>query len=129
MARRRKGRSWAPAVADLGARRRAFEELVARALDNLPEEFRSKLDNVEVVIEDDAGRLAPLGLYQGIPQTERGQDYSGVLPDVITIYRWPIERRARSAEELEREVRTTVIHEVAHHFGISDERLRELGYD
>ena len=67
-----------------------------------------------------------LGLYQGIPQTERDASYSWVLPDVITIYRAPIEARAGSEEELEGEVRRTVLHEIAHHFGISDERLREI---
>ncbi|MGH3113179.1 MAG: metallopeptidase family protein [Gaiellaceae bacterium] len=83
---------------------------------------------MQIVIEDQ-GSPGLLGLYQGIPQTRRDPgSYFGVLPDVITIYREPIESRARTAEELEREVRITVWHEIAHHFGISDERLRELGW-
>lgn len=103
--------------------------MVARALDELPEEFRRRLDNVEIVIEDLPGRGDLLGLYHGIPQTDRGMGYAGVLPDKITIYQVPIERRAKSPEDLERQVRVTVLHEIAHHFGISDERLRELGWD
>lgn len=84
--------------------------------------------NVEVIVEDAPGREGLLGLYEGIPQPSRGAGYAGVLPDRITIYRLPIEARARSDEDLEREVRKTVWHEIAHHFGISDERLRELGW-
>lgn len=97
-------------------------------MDELPEEFRDRLENVEVVVEDAPGTEALLGLYHGIPQTKRDRGYAGVLPDVITIYRLPLEARARTPEELAREVRRTVWHEVAHHFGISDERLRELGW-
>jgi predicted Zn-dependent protease with MMP-like domain len=115
-------------VSDLARRRRDFETLVAEALDDLPAEFRDRLDNVEVVIEDAPGREGLLGLYHGIPQTKRGSGYAGVLPDVITIYRLPLEARARTPERLRDEVRRTVWHEIAHHFGISDERLRELGW-
>lgn len=84
--------------------------------------------NVEVIVEDASEREGLLGLYEGIPQTSRGPSYAGVLPDRITIYRLPIEARAGSDEELAEQVRRTVWHEVAHHFGISDERLNELGW-
>lgn len=129
MPKRKIGDTWLPTVRERLRRRREFEDLVARALDELPEEFQQHLENVEVIVEDSLPPGAMLGLYVGIPKTDRGLDYSGVLPDVITIYRAPIEQRARSRDDLEREVRTTVLHEIAHHFGISDERLRELGYD
>jgi predicted Zn-dependent protease with MMP-like domain len=102
--------------------------LVADALDELPEEFRSRLSNVEIVVEDQPDHETLLGLYHGIPQTKRGSGYAGVLPDLITIYRLPIEARARTPEQLAHDVRRTVWHEIAHHFGISDERLRELGW-
>lgn len=128
MARRRTGTTWRDAVSRRAADRARFESLVAKALDDLPEEFRLRLENVEVVVEDAPGRADLLGLYQGIPQTERGAGYAGVLPDKITIFRLPIEARARSPEHLEEEVRKTVWHEIAHHFGITDERLRELGW-
>ena len=111
----------------LDARTR-FAELVERALEELPEEFRRRLENVQIVVED-AGAPGVLGLYHGIPQTERGpSSYAGVLPDVISIYRQPIEARARDEEDLAHQVKVTVWHEIAHHFGISDERLRELGW-
>lgn len=129
MARKKIGSSWAPAVGRLSSSRKTFEQLVADALDSLPEEFRRKLSNVEVIIEDGPASPSLLGLYHGIPQTERGNDYTGVLPDVITIYRRAIEARAGTDADLAREVRATVIHEIAHHFGISDERLGELGVD
>ena len=125
MARKQLGPSWAPAVADRLARSRRFHALVADALDSLPDDIRARLDNVEIVVED-TGAPDTLGLYHGIPQTERDAGYSLVLPDVITIYRAPIEARARSDDELASEVRRTVLHEIAHHFGISDERLREI---
>ena len=128
MARRRIGGTWGPTVAQRTGRRQRFEQLVADALDALPEEFQRRLENVEVVIEEE-GDPATLGLYRGIPHTERDAGYSGVLPDLITIYRRPIESRVGSDEELAREVRITVWHEIAHHFGISDERLHELGMD
>ena len=110
----------------LGSARR-FEALVRDAIDALPERFRARLDNVEIVIEDAPDRESLLGLYHGVPLTERGAGYTGVLPDKITIYRGPLERRARTMEELAEHVRVTVWHEIAHHFGIDDERLRELG--
>ena len=107
--------------------RALFEELVAQALDDLPEEFARQMENVAVVVEDEPTEPL-LGLYEGIPHTRRGPGYWGVLPDRITIYRRPLERHARSRQELAEEVRRTVWHEIAHHFGVSDERLRELGW-
>ncbi|HEY7400523.1 MAG TPA: metallopeptidase family protein [Actinomycetota bacterium] len=107
-----------------------FEELVAEALDGLPEWVHERLSNVAVLVEDRAprGRRSLLGLYEGIAQTERGDWYSGALPDRITLFRDTLEREARGdPERLRRVVAHTVAHEIAHHFGISDERLRELG--
>jgi len=107
--------------------RARFEQLVADALDELPEEFARRLENVAVVVEDEPeGPL--LGLYHGVPQTRRDRGYFGVLPDRITIYRGPIERRARDETELAAAVKKTVFHEIAHHFGISDEWLDEHGW-
>jgi predicted Zn-dependent protease with MMP-like domain len=105
-----------------------YPAVVQEALDSLPAELRSAISNVEIVVEDEPPRGQPLlGLYQGIPLTRRTGGYSGVLPDKITIFRGPLERLARGDEALlRREVRHVVIHEVAHHFGISDERLIEL---
>ncbi|HVL32867.1 MAG TPA: metallopeptidase family protein [Actinomycetota bacterium] len=125
MARKKIGSGWRSTVDErLGSRKR-FEQLVADALDALPEQIRARMENVEVIIED--GPLgSTLGLYTGIPQTERDAGYAGVLPDLITIYRAPIEAKASNAEELAEEIRRTVWHEVAHHFGISDDRLDEL---
>lgn len=125
MARRRVGVGWSPAVRERIERRDRFHRLVADALDSLPPEIAAALENVEVVIEDE-GSPGVLGLYEGIPQPDRDAAYSWVLPDVITIYRAPIEARVSNEEELAAEVRTTVLHEIAHHFGISDERLREI---
>lgn len=118
---------------------RQFEELVAEALDELPEPFASHLDNVEVVVADEPTpedlRLAGvepggtlLGLYHGIPQTERGQAYTFVLPDRITIYRGPTLRMCDTRDDVVAETEVTVVHEIAHHFGIDDERLHALGY-
>jgi predicted Zn-dependent protease with MMP-like domain len=105
-----------------------FERLVREALDSLPEELRAAMDNVVVRVEDshpDEPDL--LGLYDGIPLTER-DDYSMALPDVITIYRAAICAMCDSDDEVVDEVRITVIHEIAHHFGIDDDRLDELGW-
>ncbi len=115
-----------------------FEQLVVEALDNLPDFFKKKLQNIEVVVADwptEAERrsvgLRPgqllFGLYQGIPLTKRTSHYGLVLPDKITIYRLPIERVCRTPEEVVHQVQHTVKHELAHHFGISDDRLRDLG--
>jgi predicted Zn-dependent protease with MMP-like domain len=105
-----------------------FEELVAEALDGLPEWVQERLDNVEVLIEDrpPRGRPGMLGLYEGIPLIERGSNYFGVLPDRITLFRSSISRQARDEQDLKRVVGHTVVHEIAHFFGISDDRLREL---
>jgi predicted Zn-dependent protease with MMP-like domain len=105
-----------------------FEQTVQDALDSLPDDLRKRMSNVAVVVDDEpppGQRL--LGLYQGVPLTRRSSNYGGVLPDKITIYRGPLERLyAADVERLRREIRRVVLHEVAHHFGISDERLVEL---
>jgi predicted Zn-dependent protease with MMP-like domain len=105
-----------------------FERVVQAALDSLPPELRGQISNVEIVVEDEPPPgQALLGLYQGVPLTRRGSGYSGALPDKITIYRGPLERLyGRDPQLLERQIRHVVLHEVAHHFGISDERLIEI---
>ena len=119
--------------------RERFSELVAEAIESLPPQFLEKMDNVEVVIEGWPSREALLraglppgqtlfGLYEGIPLTKRTSNYGMVLPDKITIYQGPIEACFRTPEEIRRQVQKTVIHEIAHHFGIDDERLDELGW-
>jgi len=111
-----------------------FRKLVGEAIDSLPVEFGKRLNNVAVVVEDAPTvqqlrklKLAPwallFGLYEGVPQTKRGS-YSGVLPDKITIFKKTILKVARSGEEIKAQVRATVIHEIGHHFGLSDEDLR-----
>jgi predicted Zn-dependent protease with MMP-like domain len=138
--------------------RERFEELVGEALDEVPEELLGLMNNVVILVEDDPPPGEDLlGLYEGHALTERGWDYAGVLPDRILIYRRPIlricdteedvveevavtavhahetrtaeEERAAFEERVRDEIRTTVIHEIAHHFGIDDERLHELGWD
>jgi predicted Zn-dependent protease with MMP-like domain len=106
-----------------------FEEHVRRALDSLPPELRRAMSNVEVVVEDENAEDPDLfGLYLGIPLPER-RDYSGALPDKIAIYRRPLEDEfAHNPPLLEEEIRITVLHEIAHHFGIDEERLAELGW-
>ena len=109
--------------------RQAFEQLVAESLDDLPEPLARQMDNVMVTVED-RNRFEPtlLGLHEGIPLTER-DDYGGLaLPDVVTIYRLPLCEMCRSLDHLREQVHVTVIHELAHHFGIDDERLTELGW-
>jgi len=105
-----------------------FEQAVQDGIDALPAELRDAMSNVTIVVEDEPPHGLPLlGLYEGIPLTERGTGYGGVLPDKITIYRGPLERLYGSnPARLRHEIRHTVLHEVAHHFGISDERLVEL---
>jgi len=105
-----------------------FEEYTQGALDSLPPELRARMSNVEVVVDDEPPYGQPLlGLYQGVPLTRRSSYYGGVLPDKITIYRGPLTRLyGADLERLRREVRRVVLHEVAHHFGISDERLIEI---
>jgi len=109
-----------------------FEELVGKALEDIPQFFKEKLENVEVVIENwphptlSRGRLL-LGLYQGVPKTHRGGGYTMVLPDKITIYMGPITMASRGSPDIiKKVVIDTVQHEIAHHFGISDKRLSEL---
>jgi predicted Zn-dependent protease with MMP-like domain len=114
----------------VGSRKR-FERLVAEAIDSLPAWVLERLENVDVVIEEEPPDDDPdlLGLYEGIPLTERGMDYAGVLPDRIVLFRRTIEAEAEDEEDLKRIVADTVVHEIAHFFGISDDRLRELGWD
>lgn len=113
-------------------RRARFARLVARALDGLPAEFRERMRNIEVVVEDEPspdqrrGGGDLLGLYEGVPLTDRGA-YEPYVPDRISIFRGPIERMTASPRRQADIVRDTVVHEIAHHFGISDERLHELG--
>ena len=116
---------------DASARRERddlFFEVIDDALNSLPANLRAAISNVEIVVEDEppeGQRL--LGLYQGVPLPQRTSTYSGALPDKISIYGGPITRLAAGdADRLRREVRHVVLHEIAHHFGISDERLIEL---
>jgi predicted Zn-dependent protease with MMP-like domain len=108
-----------------------FEELVGEALDAIPPELARLMRNVAVLVEDEPDVTDPelLGLYEGVPLTERGEWYAGVLPDRITVYRLPTLRVCDTPEDVVDEVHVTVVHEVAHHFGIDDARLHELGYD
>jgi predicted Zn-dependent protease with MMP-like domain len=105
-----------------------FDSAIADALDALPPDLREAMSNVELVVEEEPPPGLPLlGLYQGIPLTRRTTAYSGALPDKITIFSGPLQRLARgSPDELRRQIRRVVLHEIAHHFGISDERLVEL---
>ncbi|MBN2391803.1 MAG: metallopeptidase family protein [Anaerolineae bacterium] len=118
--------------------REIFEAWVVEALDALPEAFRDSLDNVEVVVEDwpdrdtlqRAGVGHPaglLGFYHGVPQTQRTHHYGLVLPDKISIYRRPIELHCHTPQEIRETIQHVLRHEIAHHFGISDERLKEMG--
>jgi predicted Zn-dependent protease with MMP-like domain len=115
-----------------------FEQLVIRAVESLPDEFRERLDNIDVIIADQpspeqmkstdrkrGGML--LGLYEGIPLTHRHSSYGMVTPDRITIFQKPIEAVCRNNTEIVEEIRRVVLHEIAHHFGIGDDRLKELG--
>jgi predicted Zn-dependent protease with MMP-like domain len=107
-----------------------FDLLVAEALDEIPAELAALIDNCVILVEE----FPPpqdsdlLGMYDGIPLTERGETYAGALPDRILIFRAPILAMCSSAEDVKEEVHITVVHEVAHHFGIEDDRLHELGY-
>ncbi|BDY27870.1 MULTISPECIES: metallopeptidase family protein [Mycolicibacterium] len=106
-----------------------FEELVSEALDRIPQELAAAIDNVVVLVEDrNAEEPDILGLYQGIALTERDSWYAGSLPDTITIYREPLLEMCADDDEVRDEVAITVIHEIAHHFGIDDERLHQLGW-
>lgn len=110
--------------------RAEFEDLVSEALDGIPPELTGLMRNVAILVEDDPPPDAPdlLGLYEGVPLTSRDSWYSGVLPDRILIFRRPILGICRTRNDVIEEVRITVVHEIAHHFGISDDRLHELGY-
>ena len=100
-----------------------------RRLDEVPDELLELMDNVVILVEDERRRATELlGLYEGHALTERGWHYGGVLPDRITIFRNPILRICTTEEEVVEEVAITVVHEIAHHFGIDDERLHELGW-
>ena len=114
-----------------------FEWLVARVVDSLPEEFRTRLENIDVVVEDwptqyqlaKVGlryRQTLLGLYQGVPLTKRGGHYGLVPPDKVTIFQKPIEAKCRDDARIMAEIQSVVRHEIAHHFGIGDARLRQL---
>jgi predicted Zn-dependent protease with MMP-like domain len=105
-----------------------FEEMVARALDGLPADLGTIMANVAVTVEHGPGPPGLLGLYQGIPLTDRGSFYAGALPDRITIFRLAICAVCTTEDQVADQVRRTVIHEVGHHFGIGDARLRELGW-
>ena len=118
--------------------RERFEWLVAKALDSLPEEFIARLENITVVVEDQPTRrqLAEarlkrgqtlFGLYEGVPLTKRGAHYGLVAPDKITIFQGPIESACRDDADITAEIQRVVQHEIAHHFGIGDARLRQLG--
>jgi predicted Zn-dependent protease with MMP-like domain len=109
--------------------RAAFEALVEQALDQIPDEIAGLVRNVVVLVEDDPPPDAPdlLGLYVGVALPDRGGDHTG-LPDRITIFRRPLLAMCRDTDDLAREVRVTVVHEIAHHFGIDDDRLHLLGY-
>ena len=113
---------WEPGLND------PFTEAIDDALSSLPADLRAVMSNVEIVVEDEPPDGRPLlGLYRGVPLPRRSSTYSGVLPDKISIFRGPITRLAAGdADRLRREVRHVVLHEIAHHFGISDERLIEL---
>ncbi|BFU47945.1 metallopeptidase family protein [Krasilnikovia sp. MM14-A1004] len=110
--------------------RERFEELVGQALDEVPVELLNLMDNVVILVEDTPpdGEDELLGLYEGHALTERGWDYAGVLPDRITIYRRPTLTVCDTENDVIDEVAITVVHEIAHHFGIDDHRLHELGW-
>ncbi|HEY8721474.1 metallopeptidase family protein [Pengzhenrongella sp.] len=111
--------------------RAEFEDAVRDALDEIPEDLAAQMDNVVVLVEDDAPADDPdlLGVYDGVPLTERDQFWgAGALPDRITIFRRPTLAICDSRDEVVEEVVITVVHEIAHHFGIDDDRLHELGW-
>lgn len=109
--------------------RQRFEELVSDALDEVPEQLTRLMDNVVVLVEErDEREPTLLGLYEGVALTERGHDYGGMLPDRITVYRQAILDICATEDDVVEEVAVTVVHEIAHHFGIDDARLHELGW-
>lgn len=107
-----------------------FDALVAEALDRVPQDLAALIDNCVILVEDWPPPDDPhlLGLYDGIPLTERGETYAGVLPDRILIFRKPIMDICETHDDVVEEIHITVVHEIAHHFGIDDDRLHELGY-
>jgi predicted Zn-dependent protease with MMP-like domain len=105
-----------------------FEDMVTEALDGLPQELGELMSNVAVTVQGDGGPRGLLGLYQGVPLTRRTTSYAGALPDRITIFRRAICAICDTEQEVVEQVRRTVVHEVGHHFGIGDARLRELGW-
>ncbi len=105
-----------------------FEELVADALDGIPDALGRLMENVAVVVQDGSPGSRLLGRYEGIPLTKRDAGYTNVMPDRITIFRQPLLAMCRDEAQVVDQVRITVVHEVAHHFGIDDERLDSLGY-
>ena len=119
---------------------RRFEWLVAQAIENLPDEFQERLENIDIVVADLPSREqleslggrrgeTLLGLYEGIPLTRRSHGYGLVMPDKVTIFQRPIESMCKNDAQIITEVQRVVRHEIAHHFGISDDRLRQLGRD
>lgn len=115
-----------------------FESLVVQAVESLPDEFRDRLENIDIIVADRPTReqLAKLGndkgytllgLYEGVPLTRRSHGYGMVVPDRITVFQKPIEAMCKSDNQIIAEVRRVVLHEIAHHFGIDDARLKELG--
>ena len=102
-----------------------FEQIVRQTIDSLPKEFLTQLDNVEIVIEDQPPNPRLLGLYRGVPKTNRGFGYFA-LPDKITIYKQPLLRISRNEEEAKKNIRNTVLHEIGHHFGLSDKELYRI---
>jgi predicted Zn-dependent protease with MMP-like domain len=117
---------------------RKFEQLVAAAIENLPEEFQERLENIDIVVADEPTRAqlhksdvkrghTLLGLYEGVPLTGRTSGYGFVVPDKITIFQNTIEAKCHTDSEIVKEIQRTVQHEIAHHFGIDDDRLEELG--
>jgi len=120
--------------------RQSFEALVREVLDDLPPEFSSRLENVEVVVEDEPApalmralgmhprRDTLFGLYEGVPLTERGATHANVLPDKISIFYRPIVREARRPERIREQVRITLLHEIAHFFGMDEDAIDDLGY-
>jgi len=120
--------------------RSRFEELVVEALDDLPKKFAKRIENVEIVVEDepsssqlrqlglDPRRETLFGLYQGVPLSQRGTSYGMTLPDKITIFYRPLVRTFHSPDAIRREVTRTVVHEVGHYFGLDDDEIRSAGY-
>jgi predicted Zn-dependent protease with MMP-like domain len=117
--------------------RELFEQYVAQAVEDLPDFFREKMNNIDIVVESRPsaeilrmlnvpGHSLLLGLYQGVPMTKRGSHYGLTLPDKITIFQDSIERLHKSERAIVNQIRSTIMHEIAHHFGIGEDRLREI---